>query len=317
MVYLKIMRLRLSLFALALPLCAQVQIQKQADRITVDINGKPFTALITTAEERKPYLHPLTSASGKIVTRHWPMEQGVAGEPKDHPHHRGLWFNHGDVNGIDFWGSDPALKNDKKARIAVKQITTVKSGKKKGTISGTFEWQNLDGSPLLTEDRVMTFYAEPDIRTIDFDIKLTANAPVKFGDTKEGSFGLRLAAPLQESKTGKMVNAEGAVGEKAVWGKRSPWVDYYGMLDGEQLGIAIFDHPGNPRHPTYWHSRAYGLFAANIFGLHDFYNDKSKDGSLELPKGGTLRFRYRVIIHPGDATAAHIADAYKKYAAMK
>jgi hypothetical protein len=298
----------------ALPLAAQVKIEKMADRISVEINGKPFTSLFTGADERKPFLHPLRSASDKIVTRRGPMEQ-VEGEPKDHPHHRGLWFNHGDVNGIDFWGSDPASRNDKKARIAVKQITAVKSGRKQGSIAGTFEWLNLDGSPLLTEKRVMTFYAQPDIRTIDFDITLTANAPVKFGDTKEGSFGLRLAPSLQESKTGTMVNAEGAMKEKNVWGKRSPWVDYSGTLDGEKLGIAIFDHPGNPRHPTYWHSRAYGLFAANIFGLRDFYNDKSKDGSLQLEKGGTLRFRYRVIIHPGDAVEARIAEAYKQYAA--
>ncbi len=311
------MRLRHSLFLLVLPLCAQVAIKQEADKITIDINGKPFTTLVTSADERKPYLNPLRTPSGKIVTRRWPMEKNVEGEPKDHPHHRGLWFNHGDVNGIDFWGSDPALKNDKKARIAVKQITSVKGGKKKGTITGVFDWLNLDGSPLLTEDRVMTFYAQPDVRTIDFDIKLTAHAAVKFGDTKEGSFGLRLAPSLQESKSGKMVNAEGAVGEKAVWGKRSPWVDYYGPLEGETVGIAILDHPGNPRHPTYWHSRAYGLFAANIFGLHDFYNDKSKDGSLELKKGDTVRFRYRVIVHSGDAASANIAQAFKKYAARK
>lgn len=311
------MPLCLTLVLLALPVSAQVAIKQGADGITVDINGKPFTTLVTSSAERKPYLNPLRTAGGKIVTRRWPMEQNVEGEPRDHPHHRGLWFNHGDVNGIDFWGSDPALKNDKKARIAVKQITSVKSGKKKGTITGTFEWLNLDGTPLLTEDRIMTFHAEPDIRTIDFDIKLTANAAVKFGDTKEGSFGLRLAPSLQESKTGKMVNAEGAVGEKNVWGKRSPWVDYYGDLDGETVGIAIFDHPGNPRHPAYWHSRAYGLFAANIFGLRDFYNDKSKDGSLQLQKGETLRFRYRVLIHSGDAAGAHIAEAYRKYSERK
>ncbi|MDX1984894.1 MAG: PmoA family protein [Bryobacteraceae bacterium] len=310
------MRYILALSLLALPLAAQVKIEQQDGRISVEINGKPFTSLWTGADLRKPFLHPLISASGKIVTRRWPMET-VEGEPKDHPHHRGLWFNHGDVNGIDFWGSDPAQKNDQKARIAVKKINQVKSGRKQGSITGVFEWLGKDGSPLLTENRVMTFHAEADIRTIDFDITLTANAPVKFGDTKEGSFGLRLAPSLQESKTGTMVNAEGLRKEKEVWGKPSPWVDYYGMLEGEKLGIAIFDHPSNPRHPTHWHSRAYGLFAANIFGMRDFYRDKSKDGSLQLEKGGTLRFRYRVIIHPGDEKEAKIAEAYKKYAARK
>jgi hypothetical protein len=114
-----------------------------------------------------------------------------------------------------------------------------------------------------------------------------------------------------------MTNAEGKAGEKEVWGKPSPWVDYAGTLEGEALGITIMDHPSNPRHPTHWHSRAYGLFAANIFGMRDFYSDKSKDGSLELKPGGTLRFRYRVLIHTGDTASANIAAEYKKFSSMK
>ena len=85
---------------------------------------------------------------------------------------------------------------------------------------------------------------------------------------------------MTEDKGGRMVNAEGKETEKNVWGKQSPWVDYYGPVAGKTVGVAIFDNPGNPRHPTYWHSRAYGLFAANPFGLHDFTGDKSKDGSM-------------------------------------
>jgi hypothetical protein len=86
---------------------------------------------------------------------------------------------------------------------------------------------------------------------------------------------------------------------------------------GEALGVAIFDHPANPRHPTYWHSRGYGLFAANPFGIRDFERDKTKSGDLALAAGEKLRFRYRVVIHPGDAEAAKLADNYKKWAAAK
>jgi hypothetical protein len=312
------MAFRYSIALLALPLLAQVDIKQAADRVTVDINGKPFTELFIGPDVRKPFLHPLRSASGKIVTRQWPMVNGVEGETKDHPHHQGLWFNHGDVNGIDFWGSSPLSKNDKGAKIVVKKIKEAKGGKNKGTIVGDFEWMDLSGAPLLHEARTMTFYADPDKRVIDIDIKLTAAKAVKFGDTKEGSFGIRLNDKIKEQKaSGKMTNAEGGSGEKAVWGKASPWVDYAGTLEGENLGITIMDHPSSTRHPTYWHSRAYGLFAANIFGLHDFYADKSKDGSLELKPGGTVHFRYRVLIHTGDTAAANIAAEYKKFAAMK
>jgi len=113
------------------------------------------------------------------------------------------------------------------------------------------------------------------------------------------------------------VNAEGLETEKNAWGKRSAWMDYFGEKDGEKLGVAIFDHPSNPKHPTFWHARGYGLFAANIFGERDFLADKTRDGSVTLRPGGQLRLRYRVVIHPGDVTSAGIAGLYREYAAGK
>jgi hypothetical protein len=151
---------------------------------------------------------------------------------------------------------------------------------------------------------------------------LTPVAKVTFGDTKEGTFAIRLAASLEEptreslavpKRTGLMVDSEGRRGEPQVWGHRASWVDYCGEVEGEKLGIAILDHPSNPRHPTYWHSRSYGLFAANIFGVHDFLNDKSANGSMTVDPGRPLRFRYRVIIHPGDTQSANIAEEFQKY----
>ena len=307
---------------LALPLAAQVKVSAAPDRITVDIDGKPFTALFIGPDTTKPYLHPLRSASGKVVTRHFPMEPGE-GETQDHPHHRGLWFTHGDVNGIDFWGNEPSqTAGGPKGRVVIVKAPEVKSGAKSGSMHCVFEWRGPDGKAILTEDRTIVFYSDRTLRTMDFDITLTPLTKVTFGDTKEGTFAIRLAAGLEEPtkkvpptppRTGKMVNSLGQEGEKNVWGKRADWVDYFGELEGEKLGIVIMDHPGNPRHPTYWHSRSYGLFAANPFGLRDFLNDKTKDGSLTIEPGNPLRFRYRVIIHPGDYQSAHIADAYKKY----
>ncbi len=114
-----------------------------------------------------------------------------------------------------------------------------------------------------------------------------------------------------------MVNAEGRETEKNVWGKRSPWVDCYGKVDGQTVGVAIFDNPSNPRYPMYWHARAYGLFAGNIFGVRDFTGDKSRDGSLTLEHGHGIRFRYRVVIHAGDTRAAHVAELFARYASGK
>jgi hypothetical protein len=312
-------------FLLSLPLVAQVRLTHSSDRVAVEIDGKPFTEFFVSADVNKPYLHPLRSASGKIVTRQFPM-QLVEGERRDHPHHRGLWFTHGDVNGFDFWANENSQRGARKGRVLLKKIVDLKDGKKSGTIVAVFDWLDPQGNPVITETRKMIFYSEPSLRTIDFDITLTAVPKVTFGDTKEGTFAIRLASALEEDpkgapatpkRTGLMRNAEGATTEKQVWGKRSPWVDYSGDIDGERLGIAIFDHPGNPRHPTYWHSRAYGLFAANPFGVRDFENDKSKNGSMTLEPGQSLRFRYRVIIHPGDFAAAAIPAQYERYAKTK
>jgi hypothetical protein len=308
-------------FLFAVPLCAQVDIQRSDGRISVTIDGKPFTTLFCGADTAKPYLHPLRSATGKIVTRHYPMEN-VPGETHDHPHHRGLWFSHGNVNGYDFWSNEPSQHGGKNARIILKSVGKIAGGKESGTIEAAFDWVDPQGKPLLTESRHMIFYSDPARRVIDFDITLTPIEKVTFGDTKEGTFAIRLAPQLEEPtkeslasprRTGLMVDSEGRRAEPQVWGHRASWVDYFGEIDGEKLGIAIFDHPSNPRHPTYWHSRSYGLFAANIFGWHDFLNDKNANGSLNAEPGHPVRFRYRVIIHPGDDQSSNIAAEYAKY----
>jgi hypothetical protein len=287
---------------------AQVKIARSPDRIEVAIGGKPFTALFVGPDAVKPYLHPLRSASGKIVTRRYPMEE-VAGESRDHVHHRGLWFGHGDVNGYDFWVNEASEEGAKKGRIVLAKAIALESGEKSGRIAAQFNWLDTEGRPLLRESRTMIFYSDPAERTIDLDIDLVAVGKVTFGDTKEGTFAIRVARELEEP-AGVLTNAEGSRGESKVWGKRSDWADYSGEIAGEKLGIAILDHPANPRHPAYWHARGYGLFAVNIFGVHEFENDKTKDGSLTLANGEHLRFRYRVIIHSGDAASAHIAAHY-------
>jgi len=314
----------LFLLSATVPLAAQVKFIQSDGQIAVEIDGKPFTTLYVSGPGvLKPYLHPLRSASGKIVTRQYPMEQ-TEGERHDHPHHRGLWFAHGDVNGVDFWTNEPGQRGAKKGRIVSANVVSLTSGAKSGSIKAVFDWQGPEGVSLVTETRTTTFYADPKLRTIDCDIDLTpAAGEVKFGDTKEGAFAIRLApwleedakdAPAPPKRTGQMVNAAGARGEEAVWGKRSNWADYSGEAGGEKLGVAILDHPANPGHPVRWHARGYGLFAANPFGLREFERDNTKTGGLTLAPGHSLRFRYRVIIHPGDAASADIAALWKQYA---
>jgi hypothetical protein len=292
---------------------AGVTFTEGAESIRIDVDGRPFTELFFGPKTGKPYLHPLRSASGKIVTRLYPM-QVVEGERHDHPHHQGLWFAHGDVNGFDFWSATAERQGGKFGRIVLKRIKRLAPGNATGTIEADFDWLAPDGSVLLTESRTMTVHSHRALRVIDFDIQLTGVQKARFGDTKEGTFAIRVAESMNEAHTGRLVNSEGASGEKNVWGKRAPWADYSGQVEGEALGIAIFDHPSSFRHPTYWHARAYGLFAANVFGERDFTGDKSRDGSAVLEPGATWRFRYRVVIHPGDASAASLPALYAEYA---
>ncbi len=302
-------------FSVLLPATAQVKVTQGQNRISVEIDGQPFGDFIYGPDAYKPYLWPMRSASGKIVVRQYPMVKDIPGETHDHNHQRGLWFAHGDVNGYDFWGSDILNKpGPKEGKIVVKRVLEAKSGKKSGSIKVLLNWNDHDGKTLIEETRTLTFYSDPKLRTVDVDLILDPKQKVVFGDTKEGTFGIRIAAPLQEEKgNGRMVNAQGAETEKNVWGKPSEWVDYAGTLDGEQLGIAIFDHPDNPRYPVRWHSRGYGLFAANPFGLADFEHDKTKNGAMTVEPGQKLHFRYRVVIHPGDAKSADIAALYKQW----
>jgi hypothetical protein len=114
-----------------------------------------------------------------------------------------------------------------------------------------------------------------------------------------------------------MVNADTASGEKNIWGKQSAWVDYYGRAGDEDVGVAILDHPRNLRSPTYWHARAYGLFAANPFGVSQFTRSRRQTGAYTIPVGASLVLRYRVFIHHGDPNHAGVADEYRRFAAER
>ena len=288
-----------------------------AEPIEISIDGKPFTTFYFGSDEPKPYLHPLRAADGTVVTRSYPMSEDVEGEAKDHPHHRGLWFTHGDVNGFDYWANELSYEErNHKGQVVLDQVEEVSDS----SIRASFLWKSPEGETVLTEHRSMEFSGDAELRMIDFDVSFTAaGEAVKFGDTKEGFFAVRIAhtmrelTPDRQPGEGVIVNAEGATGAANTWGKASAWVDYSGPIGDKTYGIAIFDHPENPKHPTYWHVRDYGLFAANAFGEHDFYADETRDGSLTIQSGESLRFRYRVVIHPGDAAAASIEQLYEAW----
>lgn len=289
-----------------------VEIIPYGATLRVTIDGKPFTDYHYQNVPR-PFFYPVIGPDGLPMTRNYPM--GYAeGEEKDHVHHRSLWFTHGNINGVDFWGETPGT-----GRIVHDGFTQISSGDKVGVIGTRNKYVSDEGKGKVigTDERTVRIYDRDDgARMIDFEITFHASeGDVVFGDTKEGSMGMRLNPQLRlrgEIGKGHIVNSEG-VRDDDTWGKRADWCDYYGPIDGKTVGVAIFDHPSNPRHPTWWHVRNYGLFAANPFGVHYFENKPEGTGDFKVPAGKSVTFRYRFYFHEGDTQNGNVAQEYQKY----
>jgi hypothetical protein len=304
---------------------AGVQIVDHDGKLEVKIGGKLFTEYHYQNVPR-PYFYPVLGPDQLPMTRKWPMES-PAGEEHDHPHHRGLWYAHGNVNGLDFWSEETNF-----CKIVHDGFVKVSSRKGAfGLIESKDKWLDHHGAVVCTDVRTMRIYDLPDPdqeRMFDFDITLQAppDKPVIFGDTKEGTMATRLPESMRLKHKngpgeGHIVMSTG-LRDEGTWGKRADWCDYYGLVAGglngpETLGVAIFDHPDNRRHPTTWHVRDYGLFAANPFGLHDFEKKPAGTGNMTIAAGQSVTFRYRFYYHRGDEKQGHVAEHYQAYAAEK
>jgi Methane oxygenase PmoA len=310
----------------ALVLGANVELKQRGDRIDVVIAGRPFTTYYFGTEASKSYLMPLQTAKGLILSRPFPVGNDVSkGDPKAssfEPHQRPLYFAHGNIDGLNFWAEPGFTKyygeHSKQAYgyMGEPKIETVQSGPESGAIKATFALTDSNHRVIGHETQLFHFQGDGSTRTVDCDFVIKADAgPVTFGDTKEGTFGIRLGPELS-APLGHMLNSHGGEGEKNIWGKPADWVNYDGTISGQRVGIVVFDHPKSFRHPTTWHARGYGLLAANPFGTRAFTSNPANDGSWTIPEGGSLEFRYRVLIYDGDMPASQIEAAYQKYAAQ-
>ena len=306
------------------PAGAKVEVQpiETAQRVNIRIDGQPFTTYRWDPKLAKPVLFPILTSSGKAITRGWPLEERPD-EAKDHPHHFGLWFNYGDVDGVDFWGNSTGVRNappsGKHGSIVHKKIEATRSGSGQGELTTVSDWVMPDGRVALVENTRFVFSGGPGRRAIDRIATLTAGAaPVKLSDNKEGMLGLRLARSLEhpsrknQGGTGEYVSSEGKRGDD-VWGTRARWLMLTGKLDGQPVTIAILDHPKNPGHPTYWHARGYGLFAANPLGQKSL-SKGAQTLDFSLPAGKSAKFAYRVLLLDKIATPAELEAEYQRFA---
>jgi hypothetical protein len=307
-------------------------------RVDVTVDGKPFTCYIYPTTLKKPTLYPLRTASGALVTRGWPLEPRP-GERVDHPHQVGLWFDYGNVNGLDFWNNSdaiPAARASRMGTILHRAVRRAEGGPGAGVLEVSADWVDAQGKPLLREDTRFVFRAGDAWRAIDRITTLTAlGDAVTFPDDKEGLIGLRVARALEQptttrevltdasghattvpvlnndSVTGRYRSSEGLEGD-SVWGTRGRWTMLTGRVEGEAVTLAILDHPQNIGFPTYWHARSYGLFAANPLGQKAFRNGGAAL-DFRLAAGASATFRYRVLILSGRVTPDQVEKYYRDF----
>lgn len=262
---------------------------------SVTIGSQPFTFLHTGPEWAKPYLAPVQAADGAIVTR-------AIGDPedKDHPHHKGIWFSVDEVNGIKFWAEAGKIVN-----VKVETVDGIP-----GQIKLKNHWLGKDELPVVIETTTISIFPN---RLVIYDATFTAAVDkVTFEDTKEGLFGIRVATSMREKVGGIVVNAEGKMGTKECWGQPSKWVDYTGQVNGKEYGVTIMDQPSNFR-PSRYHVRDYGLFSVSPFGEGAYQQDNNKAQPVVLESGKSLRLRYGLYVHTGNAVTGKVADAYQKF----
>lgn len=275
--------------------------QPEKNRVQVRIDGDLFTNYVVN-EYPMPVLYPIHGPDGIRMNRQYPMKEGVDGESDDHPHHKSLMYSHGKLNGVDFWHQGgPKTVHSEFLKL---QDNVIKTRNR---------WVDNDGDEVLTDTRKMTFQSVPGGRAIDYEITLHASeGNLDIGDTKEGTMAIRTHPNLRIDRGAHAVNSNGTEG-KPIWGESAKWVHYSDKIDGEEVGVAVFDHPSNPRHPTTWHAREYGLITANPFG-YSHYKGNSHDGSMTIQEDGDVTFSYRFLFIRGDHQDANIEKRYRRYA---
>ena len=300
----------------------QVVADEAHQRVDITIDGKPFTSYIWPDTLKKPVLFPVIAADGTDVVRGFPLAPR-SGERVDHPHHAGIWFNYGNVNNFDFWNNSDAIKtadSPKMGSIHQQKIVSTRSGPDHGELVTQSIWTTGTGQNILEQKTRYVFSQEGNQRTIDLIVTLHALDKVVFHDDKEGMLGMRVARWLESpdekggtftdangrptqvpastspGATGVYLTSEGKRGGEA-WGTRGRWCSLTGSTEGHVVTIAIFDHPGNPNYPTYWHARGYGLFAANPLGQHIF-DPKAPQLDYTIEKNQNVTFTYRILILP-------------------
>ncbi len=325
-------------FGIAWPLSAAepvMAVKKSKESLEFRFGDELVTNYVISTSAVKPYFWPLNAPGGLAVTRAWPMIKGTAGETTDHVHQKSAWFCHGDVipvgmtlktksadkhvQGVDFWSEGAG--HGKMVCTDVGEVKIISPASV--SIPTKNEWHTADDEKILDESRMIRVQKLAKGYLIVLEIDLHASVcPITFGDTKEGSMGVRVpdGIRLQVKGGGTITSSDGKTADAVakdnlpLWGIVADWHDYTGKIGDQTAGIAIFDDSKN-QHRSVWHTRAYGLMAANPFGRHlsGFPGVKGNKELATLAKGDHLKLRYGIYSHTGDAKTGDVAKAYAQF----
>ncbi len=327
------------------PCSSEGRIHDRGDeQLEIYLGGEHIANYVFNDAYERPFLYPVIGPDGLCVLRRVPTFG-------DHPHHKGISLNLGDVSGqrgrpgVDFWGLG-TIGDPTQGRVIHQRFTSLEQGpvfikieeeniwKQNDEIEGAGPGKALperkrwkikkEGKVLLNETRTITIWNVLPNRIIDIhtvmspaveEVILSADVEGRERRKENGPLLIRVADNMRGSVEGMIVNSEGARTEKNCWGRRARWVDYYGPVvpNGPVNGIAVMDHPDNLRHPPGWHVRDYGLFSPNIF--YDKKPEWPDQGPVYLSraKGEKLELRYRIYIHRGDEKDGEVEQKWQDW----
>lgn len=281
-------------------------------------DGREITRFHFGPQLQRPFLFPLAGPAGHSLTR-----MGHPHDPITHSHHNSVWMSHQDLAGEDFWKDGPG------PRIRCRNILRYEDATGDGTdgpaeawLLADLEWLSSDGNPLLRElrriavrvpvpgesgARLRDASALPAYLILwDSEFRCPGSTAVTFNATPFGLMAVRVAKTIGvRDGGGRILDSEGRSNEVEIFRKPARWVDYSGPIGpGERAGVALFDHPANPGHPTPFHVRDDGWMGACLT-LH---------GAVEVTPDKPLRLRYGIWAHGGVPSRDTVERVWQPFA---
>jgi hypothetical protein len=282
----------------------EVRIRETPQALEATVGGQPFFnyrfQTRKDPELPRPIFHPLHGPTGKTITQ----LGEIPGKRVAHFHHTGLWIAHQNWTARGFPNLDNWQMNRNCTRIEHIRFERVESGAMAGRFIELLHWLDPKGDrPLLVETRTVTVLRRPAAaRVIDIDIVLRAqDLPVTLNRTPYHLLACRVVDSMLPRNGGAMVNSDGR--RNPPDGTTAAWIDVSGSIDNEEQGVALMNHPRNDRHPV-----PCLQFSGQTIGLSPTHRE-----ALTIDANREARFRFRVLVHAGNAKAAKVAAEYEAY----